>query len=213
VKDYGDEQVWVVPRELLFAGDAPQGFVAGGVDGLVERALTHGRFVPRGPAETDASLQQVIPYVVLVQDGQVWLMQRLAKQGEQRLHNRFSIGVGGHINPEDAVHGADPITGGLRRELHEELAIEGEPAGLRPLGILKDDSNAVGQVHVGLVYEALADGCGVRVREVEHMTGRFVSLAEAHGHRDRMETWSQLLVDALGNGLRSAVRRPAGHGG
>ena len=198
MKDYGDEQVFVVPRDLLFDGAAPQGFTAGGVDALIARALTHGRFVPRGPAETDASLQQVIPYVVLVQHGRLWLMQRLAAQTEQRLHNLFSIGVGGHINPEDALNGTDPIEGGLRRELQEEVTVAGPLAGLRPLGILKDDSNAVGQVHVGLVFEAEVNGGAVRVRETDRMTGRFVTLPEARAHRDGMESWSQLLLDALG---------------
>lgn len=197
MKDYGDEQVFVVPRDLLFDGAAPQGFTAGGVDALLARALTHGRFVPRGPAETDASLQQVIPYVVLVRHGQVWLMQRLATQTEQRLHNLYSIGVGGHINPEDALNGTDPIVAGLTRELHEEIAIDGPLAGVRPLGILKDDSNAVGQVHVGVVFEAEVDGVPVSVREADRMTGRFVTLDEARAHREGMESWSQHLLDAL----------------
>lgn len=197
MKDYGDEHVWVIPRDHLFgAGPSPQGFLRDAVPGALDRAKAHARFVPRGPAETDGSLKQLIPYAVVTRGSEVFLLRRLNTQGEARLHNLYSLGVGGHVNPIDAEGGRDPVEAALWRELHEELAIEGTVRP-RPLGLLNDDRNPVGQVHVGVVFAVDADGAGCRVRETDRMEGRFVPLAEAAKLREGMETWSQLLLDAL----------------
>ena len=40
---------------------------------------------------------------------------RRTQGAEARLHNRYTLGVGGHINPEDVGH--NPVLDGLRREL------------------------------------------------------------------------------------------------
>ena len=55
----------------------------------------------RGDAEEDPAHKQVIPYLVL-RDGERWfLMRRTRAGGDARLHDRWSIGVGGHLNPGD----------------------------------------------------------------------------------------------------------------
>jgi len=106
--------------------------------------------------------------------------------------------VAGLLPYQQLIRDASSNEQRVYRELQEEVTVAGPLAGLRPLGILKDDSNAVGQVHVGLVFEAEVNGGAVRVRETDRMTGRFVTLPEARAHRDGMESWSQLLLDALG---------------
>jgi predicted NUDIX family phosphoesterase len=206
VKDYGDEQVWVVPRAVCFGdGEAPHGFVPDAAGPLLERAREHGTYVPRASAETDASLQQIIPYVVVIQDDTLLLLQRTTKQTEARLHNLYSIGVGGHINPGDETNadraGQHPFMGGLARELDEELTTSGEFAEVNVLGLINDDTNDVGSVHLGVAVEAVADGIEVAIRETEAMTGRFVTLAEALELRDGMESWSQYLLDAMRSGV------------
>lgn len=217
MKDYGDEQVWVVPRAVCFGdGEPPHGFVPDIAGPLLERALEHGRFVPRGPAETDPSLQQIIPYVVIIQDGKLLLLQRTNKQTEARLHNLYSIGVGGHINPVDldgdGVPDAepDPFLGGLQRELNEELALSAPITEVHVLGLINDDTNDVGSVHLGVAVEAVADGIDVDIRETEAMTGRFVTLAEARELRDGMESWSQYLIDAMSDGVGRLSARQGG---
>ena len=203
-RDYGDEQVYVVPRDHLFGpGTAPQGFRPGGVLDALARARVHARFVPRGPAETDASLKQIIPYAVVRRGDEVFLLRRLATQTEARLHNLYSIGVGGHVNPPDALAGKDPVEAALHRELHEELALSGDYE-IRPLGLLNDDATPVGQVHLGVVYEVRAERAECAVRETDRMEGRFVPLAEAARHRAGMETWSQFLIEPL-RGLQAAA--------
>jgi predicted NUDIX family phosphoesterase len=103
--------------------------------------------------------------------------------------------VGGHINPVD--EGLDPLTAGLHREWTEELVADWAPD-FRLVGLLNDDSNPVGSVHLGIVFVVEADGRPVGVREHDKLTARLVTADELRAATDRMETWSRLVVDHLG---------------
>jgi predicted NUDIX family phosphoesterase len=93
--------------------------------------------------------------------------------------------------------------GGLRREWAEEIEADFEPE-FTPLGVLNDDSNPVGAVHLGLVFSADAGGRPVSVRETDKLSGAFAKLEEVAAVVDKMETWSSLLFHFL---QRSAERR------
>ena len=154
----------------------------------------HGRFMERPLAEESPAFKQLIPYVVVRDGALVFLMERTDAGGDARLHGKASIGVGGHLNPVD--EGDDPLTDGLRREWAEELIADWEPE-FRLVGLLNDDSNPVGSVHLGVVFEVDAAGRPVAVREHDKLTGRFATEAEVRAARDRMETWSRLVADHL----------------
>jgi len=197
------EFVYVIKRRELFERRFPHGLevlAEAETAALVERIRARGFFVERRHAETDASLKQVIPYCVVVRGAEVFLTRRSKKGGDARLFGKRSIGVGGHINPVD---GADVLGLGLRREIDEELAIEG-PWDARAVGVINDDSTDVGSVHVGLVHVVRVEG-GVRVRETETLSGDFVPAEElvrvCRDERDTFETWSALLVDRLADVL------------
>jgi predicted NUDIX family phosphoesterase len=131
----------------------------------------------------------------VVRDGErIFLMERTQAGGDPRLHLKATIGVGGHLNPVD--EGDDPLMGGLRREWAEELAADFEPR-FQLVGLLNDDSNPVGSVHLGVVFTVEADGGAVAVREHDKLTGRFVRPDEVTQAWDRMETWSQLVAAHL----------------
>jgi predicted NUDIX family phosphoesterase len=120
-------------------------------------------------------------------------MRRTRAGGDVRLHDRFSIGVGGHLNPGDR-----DVAGGLAREWSEELVADFVPE-FRLLGLLNDDETEVGSVHLGIVYLAEAGGRAVRVRETDKLEGDFAAPVAVHAVYDRLETWSQLVLDALGS--------------
>ncbi|HEV8433529.1 MAG TPA: NUDIX domain-containing protein [Thermoanaerobaculia bacterium] len=147
-------------------------------------------FVPRPDAEVEPKWRQVIPYVVVVHGDDVFTLRRLRKQTEARLHDKVSIGIGGHINP-----GHD-VLAGLQKELDEEVAV-GDAYELEFAGILNDESTEVSRVHLGAVYLLRASSANVHVRETEKMTGSFVARRELAAMRDAMETWSQVVYDAL----------------
>lgn len=185
------ELVLVVPRELVVPGDTWLGVRREGMDAALESVARHGFFAPREAAERDPAHKQVIPYLVL-RDGARWFrMRRTRAGGDARLHDRWSIGVGGHLNPGD-----DGVEGCLRREWAEELVAAFVPD-FAPVGLLNDDTTAVGAVHIGFVYLADAAGREVAIRETDKLSGAFASTAEVASVRDGLESWSRLVFDAL----------------
>lgn len=208
------ETIHVVPREKLFPECAPHGFVAFDGEntekGFMTRLENEGFFVERAYAEKTPALKQPIPYCVVIQEGKVFLLTRSKKGGEARLHNKLSIGVGGHVEAVDlptseelSLHPdwspRNPIPkAALREATLEELEIEGDFE-LKTVGLINDDTNPVGAVHIGIVMLLITDG-PVRVRETEQLSGKFVSLDELNQLvRDgaNLETWSSLLVPEL----------------
>ena len=119
------EFVYVVKRHDLFERRFPHGLEVldeAATADVTGRIRARGFFVERRHAETDATLKQIIPYCVVVRGGDVFLTRRTSKGGDARLFGKRSIGIGGHINPVD---GADVLALGLRREIEEELTIDG----------------------------------------------------------------------------------------
>ncbi|MFL5756107.1 MAG: NUDIX domain-containing protein [Chloroflexota bacterium] len=184
------EHVLVVPRTAVM-GDGWLGVRSTGIRETLETIRREGRFEPRQTMENDPSFKQIIPYLVL-RDGDRWfLMRRTRAGGDARLHDLWSIGIGGHLNPGD-----QDVDGGLRREWHEELVADFEPD-YRVVGLLNDDTTSVGQVHLGVVCVADANGRHVDIRETEKLAGRFAMTAEVAAVRDAMESWSRLTFDAF----------------
>ena len=182
-----------VPGGCDFTGVRPAGEAA--ISELRAAIATHGRFLDRPIAEANPSFKQLIPYVVVRSGELVFLMERTDGGGDPRLHRRASIGVGGHLNPIDGE--ADPLGAGLRREWAEELIADWEPR-FRPIGLLNDDSNAVGSVHLGIDFEVEAAGRGLVVRERTKLAGRWADIGEVAATGDRLETWSRLVAEHLG---------------
>jgi predicted NUDIX family phosphoesterase len=192
------ERVLVLPRAEVpggcdFTGVRPVDGAA--LDDLRNRVGAVGRYLERPAAEDDPAFKQLIPYVVVRDGARVFLMQRTDAGGDARLHGRASIGVGGHLNPVD--DGEDPLLAGLRREWAEELVAGWEPD-FRLVGLLNDDGNPVGAVHLGVVFTVEADGRPVTVREDDKLVGEFVEADAVRAAWDRLETWSQLVANALG---------------
>jgi predicted NUDIX family phosphoesterase len=186
-----EERVLVVPRAALVPGEGWLGVRRSSLEVALDVIAREGFFMRRLDAEQDRRHKQVIPYLVL-RDGERWfLMRRTRAGGDVRLHDRWSIGVGGHLNPGDV-----DVAGGLRREWHEELVADFEPD-YAAVGLLNDDTTDVGAVHLGLVYVADAGGRPVAIRETEKLEGSFATTAEVAAVRDGLETWSRLAFDAL----------------
>ncbi|HEY5472003.1 MAG TPA: NUDIX domain-containing protein [Candidatus Limnocylindrales bacterium] len=191
-RDQAQELVYAVPREVLLGGAAAWlGMKCEGVAEILDRARTAGRYFPRPAAESDPSLKQIIPYLVLRDGDRIFLMKRTKAGGDARLHDHYTIGVGGHLNPGDSS-----ILGGLAREWREELEADFLPEFVF-LGLLNDDTVDVGVHHLGVVYLADAAGRSVCVRETHKLSGSFQPIDVVMDVYDRMETWSQLAMDTI----------------
>ena len=175
------EQVLGIARALVPGGIAWRGVRKVPIEPYLAAISQHGTFRPRPEAETDPSWKQIIPYLVLRDGDRILLMRRTRAGGDARLHERYTIGIGGHVNPGDT----DPLDA-LRREWREEIDADFEPT-LEPLGVLNDDDNAVGTVHLGLVYSADAGGRPVAIRERNKLEGAFATVRR--GHRGGRPGW------------------------
>ncbi len=186
-----EEHVLVVPRASLPELDGWHGIRSAGLERIVAVVGNEARPHPRFLAESDPTLKQIIPYLVLRDGPRYFLMQRTRAGGDPRLHDRWSIGIGGHLEAGDG-----DIDGGLRREWSEELDADVIPP-WRAIGVLNDDTTPVGTVHLGIVYLADIGGGTVRVRETDKLIGRFADVRTVREGYERLESWSALVLDHL----------------
>jgi predicted NUDIX family phosphoesterase len=184
------EQVMVVEREALETYLVERGLVQERTDDVLDVITDRHFFIDRPTAEVSPQYKQIIPYVLIRHAESWYLLQRTPKQTEARLHHKLSLGIGGHINPD-----TPDLFDGLLKELEEEVDVQGD-YDVTFLGILNDDTTDVGRVHLGAVYVLDAHDGAVTVRETEKMSGRWVARGELAGHREAMETWSQIVYDA-----------------
>jgi predicted NUDIX family phosphoesterase len=185
------ERILGLPRTAIPGGLAWRGLRTADTAGVLAAFATHGEYRVRADVEDDASFQQLIPYVVVRDRDRVFLMRRLRAGADLRLHDRWSIGVGGHIGETDGG-----LEGGLAREWAEELVADWTPD-FRILGLLNDDTDPVGAVHLGVVYAVDAEGRALAVRETHKLEGTFAPMVEVDALGDRLETWSRLVLDHL----------------
>lgn len=188
-----DEHILVVKREKLFEKGSWQGVNKASMEHYLFLIEQEKEFLPRSLMENDPTYKQIIPYLIFTHQGNYFLMQRQAKASEQRLKNKYSLGIGGHIRQEDIV--SKSIIDWAKREFEEEVSYKGSYR-VEPLGILNDDSNSVGQVHVGFVLLLHGDSNDIHVKS-ELKSGKLVSLDECKAIYENLENWSQIVVDQL----------------
>lgn len=196
---YQGEQVLVVPREVFEEVGAFQGIRLNPQDYL-SAFLRPGvaRFMDRELAEESPQFKQLIAYAIFCHEGRVLAYARTSKGGESRLHDKMSLGIGGHINPVDGLADSlETYLAGVEREIREEVVFSGT-AKQRLYAVINDDSNEVGSVHLGIVHRFELDSDDVRPNEKKLADMSFRSLDELAGSLyDRLETWSAICVEAL----------------
>jgi len=200
-----DEQVLVVQRKVFEEVGAFNG-LALDTQKYLDKLFAPGvpRFMPRPLAEKDPSFKQLIPYVIMTCGGKYLSYVRGKRAGETRLVAKRSIGIGGHINPSEDMPLFGKLSGtnlsiylsAVQREVAEEVSIETKYKD-RVVALLNDDSNEVGQVHLGIVHLWTLDEPKVSRKEQMITQMGFMSIPELQKVRDTMETWSQLCLDGL----------------
>ncbi len=203
---YEDENVLVVTRDLFDELGAFQG-ISSNFNHYLPSFLDpeNNFFLPREEAEDDPCHKQIIPYAIFKHENRFLRYVRGKKSGEQRLASQASIGIGGHINQNDAEEASlerDTYMTGVEREINEELVIEGNYT-QRVVALINDDSNSVGQVHLGVVHLFDLDSGGVTPGEANIEELKFLTLEELANERDRLETWSQICIDNLASVLNT----------
>lgn len=199
--DHLDEQVLVVKREIIFKNvNAWHGVYSKDSSEFLKLIEQEKEFIPREKAEVDASYKQIIPYLIFTHDNKYFLMQRRSEASEQRLKNKLSLGIGGHIRLEDLVQdnsqdSKDSIVNWAKREFDEEINYSGNYS-VKPVGIVNDDTNPVGEVHLGFVFLLIGDSNKISVKS-ELKSGELLTKEECLERYNSMETWSQLVFDLI----------------
>ncbi|MDR1291489.1 MAG: phosphoesterase [Planctomycetaceae bacterium] len=173
-------------------------------------------FKLRSEAEVDPAFKQLITYMIFSyrdSDGCVQLFQyvRGKGMGEQRLHSKRSVGVGGHISSEDlcctvdsgdsgtsgaSVAGHDFYREGMLRELREEVVI-GSKYNESCVGLINDDNSEVGLVHLGIVHLFELEQPIVKSNEEDLIESGFAPVNEMLKDLSGFESWSSICIEAL----------------
>lgn len=167
---------------------------------IMDELLQYGVFKPRNELEDDPSLKQIIPYAVICCKDEVYMFKRLNKQTEARLHNKCSLGVGGHMNPWGEKIDTNYLHHELEREMNEEVKAfpDCQIEGMKPIGFINDDLSEVGQVHLGVLYHINVSNKHIEINETEKMTGEWIHKEQLTDFYEKMETWSQLYCKLIG---------------
>lgn len=197
----------IVPYFIQLGGDHARSSICCGhpMHHLKNIILDNFTFKPRGEVEEDLTYRQIIPYQVIVQnqrntlvdsDSIAFVFQRTKKQGETRLHGKWSIGIGGHVNINDFIFISRDfiLNASMNRELNEETPAIVNRREL--VAIIKSDANPVDSVHLCLLYRTVIEWRSLQVKERDAICNErwvnSVSSLKEGGIYDQLETWSQI---------------------
>ena len=195
------EQIVVVNTKNLFLSDSWQGLKTTDLQAIISIIQEKKEFLPRGLAETNLNYKQIIPYVIFKFKDEhnqknkdlYFLMQRKETASESRLANNYSLGIGGHLREKDLKSAS--VFDWAQREFNEEINYT-DPFTIELLGIINDDSNEVGQVHLGLVMIITGSTKNISIKsELKH--GNLLTLDECTTYYQQMETWTQIVFNLL----------------
>lgn len=215
-----DEVIIAVNRMYLFHDEELTWQGATSDKELVEQVMknlsnhyTAGRRGSTSEEKSDRNLElnfhykQPIPYMVMRRGEQFFVTQRLSGGGESRLHGKLSMGIGGHMNPYYDKDGQmslnmpfDKILSeNTLRELEEEVHIT-SGFDINIVGLINDDSDNVGKVHLGILgFIDVPETTEVTVKETEQLAGLWYTLDELRKPEvyERLENWGKIVVDLM----------------
>lgn len=157
------------------------------------------------------TFRQLLPYITFTKTDDAgvtrfFAYRRTDKVGEEKLAGNVSIGIGGHVDLVDVMHNdsvpnlLETVSANVRRELKEELRLEGLPAdselGMYEVGLLIDNTNEVGLKHLGLVLSAqVPESAVLTCVEEELETMSFMTAEELLDSGLPLENWTRIVLE------------------
>lgn len=196
ISKYNGEKVLVVLTETFKKHDYFEGMIVKDrAKKLRDQLLVEENmfYIDRDEAENDAKYKQIIQYCVVTSANKIFSYQRSKKGSENRLHDLWSLGIGGHINPCDGI-GSESITNACKREFEEEVKFSSlKNAGF--VGLINDDSNLVNSVHLGVVYHVkLTEHSILEAKDEALANGTFFETEVLKIEDKNWENWSLLVI-------------------
>jgi predicted NUDIX family phosphoesterase len=184
---------------------------------------------PRPVLEDDPSFVQFIPYILVRQGDRLLAYVRAESGGEARLHGKFSVGVGGHVDlpdvlvdetlvtekgeevPINRIDVLGTLTRSACREISEEIGMAVPESALSWTHLIHTRATPVDAVHLGLVAIIDVDEAGIAPLAFESAIAdaRFETVAELAAGRVggvpcEAETWTGLVLRMLVEGAAAA---------
>lgn len=150
-----------------------------------------GKFLNRNIVEGDSNFQQIIPYILVRKGNQYLVYKRLDQSGEPRLHQTYSLGIGGHINDKDSPNCVEK---GMLRELNEELNYKMLKP-IRCLGLIRNFPDDDLTDHTGILFFLEVSECFIReTNKYEEMWFTKEKLLQNYSH---FESWAKYIISRL----------------
>jgi len=192
-----DEDIMVFPASSLSSYVKKVGL---NTDPLDTRSLLSECFaMRRRQAEEDVTVIQLVSFYVVKFKNEYLTYKRTRRLPESRLHGYYSIGFGGHLNPDDlsplfSFTESDQVFAFIIRELREELRVKPDPT-VCFRGILYDDSREVSRQHLGIVYDVGLHSRNYEIGERGFlMDPKFETLEDILERSGEFENWSLLIA-------------------
>ena len=155
-------------------------------------------YMLREKAEISNEYKQIIVYGLLKYKNQFLSYRRGIKLKEKRLFKKYSIGIGGHISTNDPIMFNTPFDQALKREISEEVYIK-EKYSMKTVGMINDDSDSVGKVHIGIIYLINIQDKKVEAKEKSINEIDFFSIKKLSENIDMYENWSKICIENFHN--------------
>ena len=194
-----EELVFAFPTDELWklVTYNKKGLIKGNTE-VLKKIVQNGQFLGRSELEEDPSYKQIIPYAVISNKDSFYLFRRSSGQTEKRLQNLFSLGVGGHMNPNVSMEsGEQYLIDELKREFYEEVRLLNGCLieNIEFTGFINDDTIPVGMFHIGLLYNIKVSNREVYINETDKMTAEWIDRYNLAEFYEEMETWTKIAFD------------------
>jgi len=192
--------------EKIYYNEKWKGFLPPYHGRYLSLLLQKGFFLSREEVEKDEKFLQIIPYVIIRAGDKFLTYKRTSKSGESRLHHKYSLGVGGHINTNDLLkalsrppqgesYAESAMLEGVERELQEEVQWSSTaPILALPGPFIYDGTNSVGRVHLGVSVELVfREAINLQGEEGEGLTQtNWKTLSQILELGEDLEGWSMI---------------------
>jgi len=174
------------------------------INGFTRKPISfeNASFRRRGSVENNPAYQQIIPYIVVRNDnGKILTYKRGKKGGETRLHDYYSIGIGGHVNIKDFYKSYDrTIENAVYREVKEELELDVDKdfEFLIYLGWFACNNTKVDEVHLGLLCTLQITNQGLnKILEEKEVIEDIEFLPIEEIKKLNLESWSKIALEVI----------------
>lgn len=205
---YGDEEIAVISADFVKENLKGEGFIPyipfvpadmNPARVFLDQLRSRRSSMPRYMAEYTPEFRQLVVYSMIGTNiagkNHVYVIKRVNNFGDARLNDKLSIGIGGHMNPDEEYLSA------AYRELNEELVgISDVEKFSAPAGIICLNENAVDRDHLGIIFDVSvvpSQSHLIGIRETDRLEGCWYTIEQLIKDIDKFEGWSKLLIQSL----------------